>query len=352
MQLADFITANKERVIERWKCMVVERLSLATEDSHLVNHLPVFLDELAEAAREPFRRWPDLSGARDHGRHRMRMGVDPGGLTAEMAMVGEALLLVAEEVGHELSGADARLISRIIGHGTAASINAYAAMRDKQLAEQATRHFSFIAHEIRNPLHNAKLAAAAMKLGSERGAERLDRALSQLSELIDNSLVQARMFGQPTLHAETHDVLDLLHAAREDVVAPAEDRGQTIDIEAESFTIEADRKLLISALVNLLKNAVKFTHDGGRIELRARTVDGRALFEVEDECGGIPEGLTERMFQPFVQAGLDKSGFGLGLAIVKQVVNAHQGAVRVVNHPDKGCTIVLELPLQQPKPDS
>ena len=347
MQLADFIKANKDRVIERWKSMAQERLSLAVEDSHLVDHLPVFIDELAEAARAPFQRWPDLAGARDHGRHRMQMGVDPGGLTVEMALVGEALMVVAEEDNRELSGEDVRLISRIIGHGTAASINAYAAMRDKQLAAQATRHFSFIAHELRNPLHNAKLAANAMQAGSPRGAERLQRALSQLSDLIDNSLLQARMFGQPSLHAEPHDVREILEAARDDVLAHAEDRNQTITIEAESFTIEADRKLLISALGNLLKNAVKFTHDGGHIKLRARQVDARALFEVEDECGGVSEDLIERLFQPFVQASADKSGFGLGLTIVKQVVNAHQGAVRVVNHPSNGCTFVLDLPLKQ-----
>lgn len=347
MQLADFVTANKDRIIERWKGMVQERLSLAVEDSHLIDHLPVFLDELAEAAREPFQRWPDLAGARDHGRHRMQMGVDPGGLTVEMALVGEALLALAEEDQVELSGADIRLISRIIGHGTAASINAYAAMRDKQLAAQATQHFSFIAHELRNPLHSARLAANAIRSGSPRGLERLDRALANLTELIDNSLLQARMFGAPKLHAEPHDVNEILTAAHDNVVAHADDRHQTIDIEAESFTIEADRKLLVSALGNLLKNAIKFTHDGGHIKLRARPVDARALFEVQDECGGISDDLIGRLFQPFVQANADKSGFGLGLSIVKQVVNAHQGAVRVVNHPRKGCTFVLDLPLVQ-----
>jgi signal transduction histidine kinase len=277
----------------------------------------------------------------------MQMGVDPGGLTVEMALVGEALLALAEEENFELSGANVRLISRIIGHGTAASINAYAAMRDKQLAEQATQHFSFIAHELRNPLHSARLAANAIRSGSPRGLERLDRALTKLSELIDNSLLQARMFGAPKLHAETHDVHEILAAALDEVVAHADDRNQAIDIEAESFTIEADRKLLVSALGNLLKNAIKFTHDGGHIKLRARPVDARALFEVEDECGGVSDDLIGQLFQPFVQANADKSGFGLGLSIVKQVVNAHQGAVRVVNHPNKGCTFVLDLPLKR-----
>lgn len=357
MQLADYIEANKDRVIERWKSMAAERLSLAIEDSELVDHLPDFLDELADAAREPFRHWPELESAREHGRHRMRMGVDLGGLTIEMALVGEALMMIAEEDGQQLSSQDARLVSRIIGQATATSVNTYAAMRDQQLAEQATQHFSFIAHEVRNPLHNAKLAAKAMMVVAnredrQRSAERLDRALSQLSDLIDNSLLQARLFGTPSLHVEQHDILELLHAAHADVAAHAEERKQTITIEAERFTIDADRKLLLSAITNLLKNAVKFTHDGGNIKLRARTVDGRALIEVDDECGGMPEGMAERLFQPFVQAGADHSGFGLGLPIVKQAVNAHHGAVRAVDHPGDGCSFVLDLPLQQSPSDS
>jgi signal transduction histidine kinase len=68
------------------------------------------------------------------------------------------------------------------------------------------------------------------------------------------------------------------------------------------------------------------------------------LFEVFDGCGGLPEDLPQKLFQPFVQVGEDRSGFGLGLVIVKQAVEAHGGAVRVVNDPPQGCCFVVELP--------
>jgi signal transduction histidine kinase len=351
MPLADYVEANKDRLIERWKRMAVERLSLVLEESTLVDHLPEFLDELVAAARDPLQCWPDLQSAREHGRHRMQVGVDLGGLTVEMALVTEALLTLADEDRETLSCADMRLLSRIIGQGTAASVNEYIVLRDRQFASQAARHFSFIAHEIRNPLHNAKLASMMLISCSEAQRQhyviRLDRALTQLSELVDNSLVQARLLGQPTLDVAQHDVLDLLEAARTDVAAHAEARGLTVTVEAQRFVIEGDRKLLVSALTNLLQNAVKFTHEGGSIRLRARPVDDHALFEIEDQCGGMPEDVPERLFQPFVQASPDKRGFGLGLAIVKQAVNAHHGAVRVANRPGQGCTFVLDLPLRQ-----
>jgi hypothetical protein len=66
--------------------------------------------------------------------------------------------------------------------------------------------------------------------------------------------------------------------------------------------------------------------------------------EVEDECGGLPEGKAEELFTPFVQRGADRSGFGLGLAITKHAAEAHHGTVQVSNLPGKGCIFMLSLP--------
>lgn len=353
MQLAPYIEANKNRVIERWKHLARERLSLDLHDSELVNDLPDFLDELAEAARDPSQGWPSLDSARSHGRHRMRLGVDLGSLALEIALVSEVILKLYDEDGLHIACHDSQLLSRVIGQASAASVHAYVALRDKQLANQAAQHFSFIAHEIRNPLHNARLAAMMLATGNEeirqRSLERIERSLSQLSELVDNSLVQAQLYGEPTMNVERLDSVALAQAAREDIIAHADARGLTLTVEAQQFELDGDRKLLLSALTNLLKNAVKFSHEGGNVTLRVRTVEQRALFEIEDSCGGMHEDMPQRLFQPFVQASNDRSGFGLGLAIVKQAVDAHEGAVRVINRPGQGCTFVVDLPLRQPQ---
>jgi signal transduction histidine kinase len=352
MQLAEYIENNKDRLIQRWKSAVVERLELDLEESELVDDLPEFLDDLASAARDPGQGWPELDSARRHGRQRMRLGVDLGSLSVEIALVAEVLLALADEDGQSVTCEQARRLSRVIGQATAASVHEYVALRDQQLANQAAQHFSFIAHEIRNPLHNAKLAVKLLAVVDEprrqASLERLQRALSQLSDLVDNSLIQARLYGDPTVNLERLDLVDLVEAARDDVAAHAEDRGQTLTIEAERIELEGDRKLLISALTNLLKNAIKFSCDGGRVLLRAKAVDQRALIEVQDECGGMPEDLPPRVFQPFVQGySDDRSGFGLGLAIVKQAIDAHHGSVRVDNRPGQDCTFVIDLPLRQ-----
>src|SRR5262249_42014402 len=97
-------------------------------------------------------------------------------------------------------------------------------------------------------------------------------------------------------------------------------------------------------LANLIGNAVKFTHEGGAVDVRWRERGERIEIEVSDECGGLPPGAAEKMFAPFVQVGEDRSGFGLGLAIADHAIRAHQGTIRVEDRPGDGCTLRIELP--------
>jgi len=108
----------------------------------------------------------------------------------------------------------------------------------------------------------------------------------------------------------------------------------------------------LSAITNLVRNAIKFSVEGGRVDFRARALEDRVLFEVEDSCRGMPEELPPKLFQPFVQQNADRSGFGLGLLIVKRAIEAHHGSVRVVNRPNEGCTFVLDVPLRYVDADS
>jgi signal transduction histidine kinase len=140
-----------------------------------------------------------------------------------------------------------------------------------------------------------------------------------------------------------------LSALLEQLVAETQLAAQQSQVEVvlqdpKALPFTGDQRLLRSAIGNILGNAVKFTHEGGTIAVRARRHEGRVTVEVEDACGGLPEGNTAQLFEPFVQRGADRSGFGLGLAIVKQALEAHGGRVSVRNMPGKGCVFCLELP--------
>lgn len=112
--------------------------------------------------------------------------------------------------------------------------------------------------------------------------------------------------------------------------------------------IRGDPRFLRSALTNLIRNAVKYTRRDSAVAVRVRQAHGHVRVEVQDQCGGLPEGAIEKMFDPFVQLGKDRSGYGLGLAIGRQAAQSHGGTLTVHNLPGSGCVFVLELPPDVP----
>jgi signal transduction histidine kinase len=349
--LADFIQLNKHKIIERWKVTVKDRLGLMLEASELVNDLPLFLADLLEALRSAAGKWPEMSGAAKHGRRRMRLGIDIGGLSEEMTLVGEIVLELIDEVELAVPAREVRELFHAMGRGVAASVRAYAALRDREIVEQAMQHYSFIAHEVRGPLQTARLTGALLLTAEDeprrrKHFERLDNAIARASQLVDDSLVQARLSGNPRVSPEPIAVSELAHTICAEIEEQAQAKRITLIQDIETLQVEADRRLLLSAITNLMRNAIKFSLEGGRVTLRARALEDRVLFEVEDSCAGMPDDLLPKLFQPFVQENADRSGFGLGLSIVKRAVEAHHGSVRVVNRTNEGCTFVLDLPLR------
>lgn len=89
---------------------------------------------------------------------------------------------------------------------------------------------------------------------------------------------------------------------------------------------------------------MKFTHPNGTVSLRVRSSDERVLIEVEDECGGLPDGDANDLFRPFVQRSTDRTGVGLGLAFSRWGVEASGGKIYARDLPGKGCVFTVDLP--------
>jgi signal transduction histidine kinase len=348
--IADFIQANKDTIIEHWKAVAKDKLSLTLDSSELVDDLPLFLDDLVEALRSATGERAEMSGAEKHGRRRMRSGINIGGLAEEMMLVGETVLELIDEVKQFIPTGEVRRLFHAIGRGMAASVRAYASLRDHEIVEQAMQHYSFIAHEIRGPLQTARLTATLLLREQEtkrqKYFQRLDNAIAKASQLIDDSIVQVRLFGNPHVSARPTAVSQMVDTVCAEVEEEAQAKRITIVKDIEAVQVEADHRLLLSAMTNLMRNAIKFSAEGGQVSFRARTNVDRILFEVEDTCGGMPDDLPAKLFQPFVQENASRGGFGLGLLIAKRAVEAHHGTVRVINRPNEGCTFVLDLPLR------
>ena len=165
--------------------------------------------------------------------------------------------------------------------------------------------------------------------------------------LIENTLSLSIASSGADLRLQPVRVSALLADAIEESNAAASDKAIRIQVEplSEDIELNIDPRLMHSALTNIISNAVKFTHRGGVVTVRSRCEADGVRLDVQDGCGGLPDGASERMFAPFVQFGEDRTGYGLGLAIARQAVQAHGGSIRVHNHPGNGCTLSIELPI-------
>jgi two-component system cell cycle sensor histidine kinase PleC len=241
-------------------------------------------------------------------------------------------------------------------------------LEQKAEAESANRAKSeFLAnmsHELRTPL-NAIIGFAELMdarvfgaLGSEKYAEYCrdiktsgEGLLEVINDVLDMSRIEA---GRRRLDKE--DVsLDLVVAETIKVVqADATAKLIAINDDAQKGTrIHADPHAVYQILVNLLRNAVKFTPDGGCIAVRTRMVGDAVNIYVEDNGIGIPADAMRKIGRPFaqVEGEFNKTykGSGLGLAIAKSLAELHGGGLRIRSSVGTGTIVLVHLPINVPK---
>jgi signal transduction histidine kinase len=214
---------------------------------------------------------------------------------------------------------------------------------------QENQRLSSLAHELRNSLQGATVTLEMIEDGvvdaKSETAKILHNSLERMANLIDRALAEARMHVEPKAHLKSVRISDVLKEVG--VTAGFQARARQLGLQMQEvgdLNVLVDRHLLISALSNLVQNALKFTKPDGNVHVRARVEDQRILIEVEDECGGLPDGKIEELFEPGVQKSLDQSGMGLGLTISRQAIERNNGELRAANLPGKGCIFTIDLP--------
>ena len=173
----------------------------------------------------------------------------------------------------------------------------------------------------------------------------LYRTLVGLRTLVGRSLGEVRLTRgiQNRVRFPVSGFIDDLVAAATWEADARHMRLTVMPVEVD-VTIEADREVLAAVVGNLLQNAFKFTRPRTTVTLRVHASTERVLIEVEDECGGLPDGNANELFRPFEQRSLDRSGLGLGLAFSRWGVEANNGRIYARNLPDRGCIFTLDLP--------
>lgn len=367
--LHDLLASERETIVAEFARRVrLDRLlPESMPEQEVVDSLPAFLDEVARclADAKDITAMEDL--ARAHAIHRLRLGFTVREVVREYGLLREIVFVVAQRNGISVEGFAA--FARITGAAIEAAVEEYTALREQHSRAQTEKHFAFIAHELRNPITSVRLALERLRRNAQRvsmpslapGArpslaillgddayETVERGIRRLQDLVDNSLVQVKLnslTAAESLARERVEVREIADEVVADVRGDAADKGITLTSSVEDgLCVLADRRILYSALSNLTRNAVKFSPPNTAVEIRGTAIEEQILLEVEDRCGGLPRQAMDKLFDPFVQVGADRSGFGLGLAITRHAAEAHGGTVTVRNVPERGCVFALLLP--------
>ena len=213
-------------------------------------------------------------------------------------------------------------------------------------AFDAQKHFvADAAHELRSPLAALKLQVQGLQRAGddatrELAVQRLAAGIDRATRLVEQMLALARHEASMAGGARTEPV-DLAEVARlaiSDAVAAAQARRIDIGIaQADAATVAGQLEPLRTLLRNLLDNAVKYTPEGGRVDVRiVRRDDGTDLV-VEDNGPGLPAEERERVLDRFYRSGEPQApGSGLGLAIVKSIATLHGANVTLSQSPTLG----------------
>ncbi len=206
-----------------------------------------------------------------------------------------------------------------------------------------------LAHQIRTPLSSALLYASHLKrpdLDGERRQELAERILERmrhLEQLLNDMLLFAHggLGGGERLTAG-----ELLQELLEATAPRIQEQNITLilDDASNGRTVLCNRQLLLSALQNLITNAIQATGTGGTITLRARLQgEQRLAIQVADDGPGIAPELQEKIFEPFMTTR--SGGTGLGLAVARGVAHAHHGDLELISAPDQGTVFSIWLPV-------
>lgn len=212
-----------------------------------------------------------------------------------------------------------------------------------------------VSHELRSPLARLQAAIGLARqnpVRAEELMERVERESGRLDQLVGELLTLARLeAGSSDAPRERLDLFDLAAGVAGDAAFEAEARGVSVVFEGQGDApLAGDGAQLQRAFENVMRNAVKFSPPGGRVEVAAARDDGTFRMQVSDAGPGVPVSDLDRIFEPFFRSeGSAAPGFGLGLAIARRAVAAHGGIIRAENRSPSGLTVRVELPLD-PRP--
>jgi two-component system sensor histidine kinase VicK len=221
-----------------------------------------------------------------------------------------------------------------------------------------------VSHELKTPLTTIKSYTETLMDGYVDDPETLNNFLEiidteadRMNRLVKDLLQLSRLDNnQEILSRKEGNLISLIKAAVKKVEITASNKGHHLNCLfnlEERIPVDMDKDRVEQVILNVLSNAIKYTKEGGRIDIDALRLEKNAVVTVTDNGIGIPEAEQSRVFERFFRVDKARSravgGTGLGLAISRQIVEGHQGTIELESKEGKGTKVTITLPLSLKK---
>lgn len=241
----------------------------------------------------------------------------------------------------------------------------------KQLKlENSRREFvANVSHELRTPLTTIKGYAETIIDNEEeegRGggatqgfAKIIDKETDRMTRLVKDLLTLSKLDGtKQQLNCTSFDLSELAQSVTQKLEINAKAHSHTLKFipRSEPFTFFGDKDKIEQVITNIVSNAIKYTPDGGKIDVECGNDGQNALLRITDNGIGIPRQDLPRIFERFYRVDKARSrqsgGTGLGLAIAKEITRRHGGDISIESGVSKGTCVSIVLPLYRENPES
>ena len=233
-------------------------------------------------------------------------------------------------------------------------------------SEQTRREFvANVSHELRTPLTNVKsyaetIDSAGGDLPPELQKQFLGVIISEadrMTRIVQDLLTLSKFdYGKMEMNISRFAFDEALRDVYEAEAIDAKNHGHTMTLDLPDTlpAVNGDRERIQQVLMNVVSNAIKYTPDGGRIELSAGVDGSHVWARVNDNGIGIPEKDLPRLFERFYRVDKARSresgGTGLGLSIAREILNQHKGDIQITSVYGQGTTVTVTLPTADPEP--
>lgn len=360
MSLFEMLTKKRTPILEKCRTTMIEVMGLSPAQA-LDEGLSVMYDQLVEVVgnsvdedssetRHKFVSETISAGtSRKHARESHRQGSTISQLVRGYGSLCQGITEYALENKESISSAEFAQLNLCLDVAIAQAVTEFQRLSLGSIEKSEKLKMGFLVHELRNCLSSAILSHELVrmgKVGTDGATSRIiTNALAQMRELVDQSVAGVRMSSNHELELTVFKIVDLLGEVESSLAIESNAKYLKVRTESDpNLEIEADRHLMVSAVTNLVQNAIKFTRLGGNIWIRAIAKGSDVVIEVEDSCGGFAEEACAELLKLTNQTGAESNGMGLGLAIVKRAADLNGCTLSVRNVPATGCIFSLQMP--------